>query len=447
MLADIYSRLKGKKHPYFFISRTIDAAKQNALAAYDLHFIEMDTVSAIDYITSNTIQNSLIDSFEHPSLLTKTDQIFSHKGFRLDRTIAGGKITKTTLVPTKPETTIQFTLSLSPKSGKIAELNSFNAFISGESCEPVSLTESKCDISIRNANINGVLLFHPSMERIQELSIAPQPKEIVTVDLQLQDQQIRLNELKMAVFSSKNSVKLDIQDPDFTFSLTANFITHVNTLNFSGHYIHQNIERAKQIYSLFNGMLNGATLELLWDRFPSPLVLNSSQTIEYNADTTLFRGLLTFYTDLSDIQNILKQKLHLPNAISPEECNTIHRLAAFLRGKGYKINDISTTFGVTDRIREILAKNEPSMFRIEGNDSRLKEKYELFGKTLVVPYLIDGSDVIVANPDEVQQEIERGEPDLHIKWKSVTGDLFVKYNPHPSLRALPAATQPKENPS
>lgn len=99
MLHGIYTRLKGKKHPYFFISRTVDAAKQKDLASYDLHFIERDAASAIDYITGNAIQYAYLDSMKNPALLLKSDEIFAHQGFHLDRSFTGDRISQISFVP------------------------------------------------------------------------------------------------------------------------------------------------------------------------------------------------------------------------------------------------------------------------------------------------------------------------------------------------------------
>ena len=84
MLGDIYARLKEKKHPYFFIDWKIDDTKRKELASYDLHFIEMDSVAAIDYITGNAIQYSYLDGIKNPAVLSKSAQIFENKGVRVD---------------------------------------------------------------------------------------------------------------------------------------------------------------------------------------------------------------------------------------------------------------------------------------------------------------------------------------------------------------------------
>lgn len=440
MLHGIYTRLKGKKHPYFFITRKIDGAKQKDLAFYNLHFIEMDTATSIDYITGNAIQFSYLDCMRKPELFLKSDQIFDKMGKRFDPTISGGKVKHLSMVSTRPNVPCEFKVTIASKTTDTPpQLLAFQKLITGESFDPVTLTDSECNITIRDGEVNGIFFIDPSIQYFPSLSISPTPAEGGPVDLQIQNDSIRISNLEMKIFVSEILSKCQIEDLNFTLTLTFPKGKREGTLNLSMHHIASDIERGRLIYNLFDRWMHGEVLELLTDRLPSPILIPFPLDAKIPANSPPIHALYQLYTDLSDIQRILRLKIHLPSTLSPEECRTIQYLAAFVRGRCEKVDLLPTTIGNTDQMRKIVAINEPAPFRIEGEDDRLKDKYELFGRTLIVPFVLEGSNVIIANVEEVQEEIKRGETELHLNWKSVTGEFCKKFNPHPSISSLPPA--------
>jgi len=425
MLQGIYTRLKGKKHPYFFISRTIDDAKRKDLEIFGLHFIEMEAAVAIEYITGNAIQYSFVDGMKNPSLLAKSDQIFDHQGFRVDRTFTGGKVTHASLILTRPEVHCNISFSISSKSDSSPKFKAFYDVAAGKSFDPVKLTDEESCITINDAQINGVFAIDPEIKTFKELSIIPHPSEEVTVDLQLQNQPIRLSNLKMRIFKSETSVRFEIIDPFFTFTLSINFSTGEHTVNYSGQNIIPDIERARIIYSLVNGWLHGENIELLWEKFSSPLVIQSSSITEGRINIAYIDDLFRLYSDLSDIQKILKVKLQMPKSISPKECGIILEIAAFIRGEKQPLNGLKTRFGNTAQIRPLILKDELGLFRMAD----IWETRELFGKTLQIPFAVECEDALIKNIHQVRSEIEREDEDLHIEWGSKTGKIFKKYEP------------------
>jgi hypothetical protein len=438
MLNDIYSRLKNRKHPYFFIDRKIDEKKRKDLNAYNLRFIEMDAAISIDYITGNAIQYAFIDGMKQPPLLSKSDQIFDSRGFRVDPSFTGKKLTHVSLVPMRHDAEIEFTLSLSSKSGEGAAILAFQNFVTGQSVEPVKLSEDECDIEIHDGKMNGIFVFDPSIKKIHEIIITPQPAEIITADLQLQNKPIRLSNLPMKVFKTDSLVKLEIQDPDFTFTLTIPHASREGTINFSARHIISDIERARIIYNFFNSWILGDTIELLTDRLPAPFLIQSSPVVKRRPGNPPIHQLSQLYTDLSDIQNILRVKLQIPDGISQEDQMAIRRVSAFIRGRHQHLNDLSTTFANTKHVRTNIFKRETGVFRLSGE---IWDEHLIFGKNLKVPFVVEGSDVIVANEDDVRASIERRDDNLIIKWKSGTGQLYKKFEPPSTVNVLPDANQ------
>ncbi len=425
MLKDIYKRLTERKHPYCFIDDKIDNKKKKHLNSYNFNYIEMDALAAMDYIVANTIQYSYLDGVNNPPLLLKSNPIFETRGSQLHCSLTAGKITQPILVPMRPNIQSDIKITVSSKTGNNAQISAFQRSITGQDFEPIILTNSHWDISIRGGEINGILIFDPTVRSYPFLFMTPQPAEVVNVDLKLQNNDVRLSNLPMKIFRSESLVKLEIQDFDFTFSLSANHTTNGNTINFSVHPIILDIERGKIIYTLFHGLLHGEKLELLWSKLSHPFLIPTSPIIGSTADFARIDGLFRLYADLSDIQNILRVKILLPDAISPKDFKLIQLIAAFIRGKHKKIDYLPTTLRNTENVRNAILKNSPGTFRAEGD--KLLDKYQLFGKTLYVHYIYDGSDVVVTNVEEVLLEIERGDKELNLKWKSLTGEFYKKF--------------------
>jgi len=190
MLDDIYGRLKGTKHPYFFIDWKIDDTKRKDLASYDLRFIEMDAVAAIDYITRSAIQYLFVDGMKNPSLLLKSNQIFESRGFHVDPSFSREKISHVSLVPERSGFNCKFVFSISSASRDSSELRALHEFITGYSFEPITLQAPSCEIEVRDAEINGIFVIDPSIKNLKKIVITPKPSGEITADLQLCTQPI-----------------------------------------------------------------------------------------------------------------------------------------------------------------------------------------------------------------------------------------------------------------
>jgi len=427
MLQGIYTRLKGKKHPYFFISRTVDATKRKDLADHDLHFIEMDAISAIDYITGNAVQYSYLDGMKNPPLFSRSAKIFEKYGVRVDRTFAGEKVSNISLIPTRPDVHCEFNLTISSKTGDNTKILEFCKFASGQSFESVNLTDADCNISIKDAKMNGIYIFDPSIQSFPAISVSSQPGEIVSADLQLQNASLRLSNLKFKIFKSDVLLKLEIDDPDFFFKLSIPKEKPEWTLNFSLHHIMSDIERGRLIYNLFNSWMQGETLELLTDRLPIPFLIPPISSPEISPDSPPIPALCKLYTDLSDIQHILKVRLSVPATISREDLQTIRDLATFLHGRKQKIPEVKAT--IVLRTDDITPLTEGKLLTLEGKGPVGTLDYSIFGKTLKVPFTIEGLDILFENVDDILDLIKKEVKELPIVAKSTTGQLFIHYSP------------------
>ncbi|MDD5186927.1 MAG: SIR2 family protein [Methanoregula sp.] len=437
MLKDIYKRLKGRKHPYFFIDEKIDNKKKKHLNSYNLNYIEMDALAAMDYVIANTIQNSYLDGMKNHNLLLKSNPIFEDRESQIHCSLTAGKITQAILVPMRPNIQNDIKITVSSKTGNNAQISAFQKSITGQSFESIILTDSEWNISITGGEINDILIFDPTIKNSPFLFMTPQPVEVINVDLQIQNGLVRIDNLQMKVFKSDALLKFEIEDPDFILKLAIPKEKLNGTLNLSLHNRAKDIERGRLIYNLFDRWMNGEILELLSDRLPLPISIQFPPDQKIPPDFPSAHELYQFYTDMSDIQKNLKLKLQVPDLITSEDCRTVQYVAAFIREKHERIDILPTTFGNTEQVRDIVRKNEPETLRIEGDGDKFLDTYPLFGKSLNVRFIIDGSDVIVANVDEALSEIDRGAEEINIKWKSLTGKLYKKFAKPSTVKTIP----------
>ncbi|MDO8873024.1 MAG: SIR2 family protein [Methanoregula sp.] len=429
MLGDIDERLKRRRHSYYFIDSKIDEEKRAHLSSYDLHYIEMDAAAAMNFVAVKTIQFSYLDSMGNSALLIKSDPIFESRDFHVDRNISCGKITHLSLIPTRPDVQSDIKITLTSKTGNNTQFLAFQKFVTGQSFEPVMLTDSDCTISIRGGEMNGVFIFDPAISSYPALSVAPQPSEVVNVDLQLQSGTIRLSKLPMKIFNSEVLLKFEIKDPDFNFTITIQKGKPDVELNFSMHHIVSDIERGRQIYSLFDKWIQGETLELITDRLPAPFLIPPNSFSEPTSDSPPIHALCQLYTDLSDIQRILKVRLTIPDEITQEDQRTIRELVTFLRGRKQKIPEIKATIVLkTDALTPL---KQGKLLTLEGKGPIGTIDYSLFGRIFNVPYAVEGFDIFFENIEEILELREKGIKELKVVAKSTTGQLFIRYSPQP----------------
>lgn len=425
MLNDIYERIGKQKHPYFFIDSKIDEAKRKDLVPYNLHFIEMDATSAISYITGNIIQYAFVDSMERPELLLKSQQIFDHRGFRVDPKFTGERITHISLIPTRSDVHSTIGATISSGHPDIPELREFNDLLTGYSFEPVTLRAPTCDIAIRTAEMNGVFTIDPSIKNFQYLKLKIHPVKELTVDLQLENQPIRLSNLQTKIYNSNIALKLEIDEPDFTFSLYVKHATREGKINFETSHVITDIDRARIIYGLLDGWIQGDSLKILSNGFDGSLTIPSHPVIDNTPGAPSIHDLYQIYSDLFDIQTILKIKLQLPHdEIPASDLEVIHYVATMLHGQSESINEVTTTFNNTEQSQNLLTKKDTPGIQFSGDAWR---KYSLFGKKITFPVSVEGYDLELINEEEVRAAIERGDKELRFRWKSTTGKFYGKY--------------------
>lgn len=427
MLNDIDTRLQEKRHPFFFISNRIDESRQLDLATHDLHFIEMDAVDAIEYIVRNTIQFAYLDSMKNPALFSKSSRIFENKGLRADRTFNGEKVTRASLIPTRPLKQRDIKVTITSKKGALSpQMLTFEKFLSGESFDAFALTESECDISIRGGEMNEILIFDPSIKSYPALFVTPAP-EIDLVDLQLRDTSIRMSNLNMKIFKSETLIKFEIDDPLFNLRLSFPKGQFGWTLNFSLRRPAKDIERGRRIYDFFDRWMHGEAIELLADRFSVPILIPTPPNSEIPSDFPQIHNINQFYTDLSQIQRGLKVRLSIPDEITSEDQVDIRKLASFLCGEKQKIPWIQTTIRLTTENPPCLLDGET--LTLEGPGPEGTWVFHIFGKDFEVPYRIEGSDMQFEDIDTIQKQIDQGIRELKVIMKSKTEHLFALYNP------------------
>ena len=425
MLRDIDQRLKLRRHPYFFIDRKIDEQKKEHLKCYNLHFIEMDAAAAINFIAEKTIQYSYLDS-KSLTLLMKSEPIFKSRECYSDYTITGGKITHLSLIPMRSGIQNDIRLTITSKNQDNTQVMNFYNYIKGQQFDPIVLTEADCDISISGGDMNGIFIFDPAIKKYPALIITPQPVEIVRIVLELKNTAIKLSNVPMKITRSKALLKYEIQDPDFSFNITIEKGKSGIEFNFSIHRLVSEIERGRLIYSLFYKWMQGEELVLISDRLSAPVHILPAPSSETSSFIPRMHKLSQLYADLFDIQNILKDNLMIPEIITEEDQQVIRNLVDFLRGKKQKVPEIQAKIKLKTNDPAPLIENQTLSLKGSGTIGTLEISF--FGRTLNVPYAIDGSEIFFSNALEIVKLMEQGITEVPVLMKSKTDQLYIMFS-------------------
>ncbi|MDG6249831.1 SIR2 family protein [Methanocalculus sp.] len=426
MLKDIYGRLESRKHPYFFIDKNVDEEKREGLNEYNLQFIEMDAATAIEYITNTVIQNAFVDGMKKPSLLVKSEGIFDQQGVEIVYTSKGKKVTHVSVSSKDPGVPFGFTLAYKLKKEDGTKSQEMIDLLTGISCDPVTIKATDLHLKLCNGTDNGILLTDPSALKSGNLVIEPHPNTECRVDLQSTQRQLRLSHLKAKVYGSQQSMKLEIDDPDFILIIRMSGVKREAKINFKAKNILSDVNRAREIYGLIDAWAQGESIELISASFQGPFVLKSSIIPEPSAETRLINDLYRMYNDLGDLQSRFHVKFQIPEEITVDEQEKILWLSSFVNGRPEKLIDVTITVANSESVREALSKEDVETLKLSRE---LWCDFELFDKILRVPFEVEGFDMRPINKEEIQAAIERDDQDLVIKWKSDTGNLYIKFNP------------------
>jgi len=427
MLDDIDTRLQEKRHPWFFISKSIDESTRLDLATYNFHFIEMDAVDAIKDIVRNTIQFAYLDSLRNPALFPKSAQIFEKKGLRADRSFNGDIMSRASLIPTHPIKQRDIQITITSKKGPVTpQMLALQKHATGESFEEVIVTEAECDISIRGGEMNGIFMFDPSIKNYPQFSVKHEP-DIDTIDLQLQGTSTRISNLNMKIFNSNAIVKFEIEDPIFILKFTFRKGQRAWSFDVSLRRAVRDIERSRFIYGFFDRWIHGETIELLDERFTLPFIIPSPPPSEIPQNFPDVHKIHQFYTDLSEIQRNLKVRISIPDEITSEDLKNIRNLASFISGEKLKLARFRTSVKIYSE--QPLRLVEGEIIPFEGPTLVGKWEYHIFGKIYEVPYRVEGSDFLFDDVETVQKLIDQGLNEFDAAIKSKTEDLFAVYDP------------------
>lgn len=426
MLRDIDQRLQLRKHPYFFIDSKIDEEKKKHLVNFDLHFIEMDAAAAINFIAEKTIQYSYLDSQKKPTLLVKSEPIFNSRECFSNYTANRGVISHLSLVPMRSGIQHDIKVTITSKNKDYSQVMNFYNYIKGQHFDPIVLTDADCDISISGGEMNGIFIFDPAIKKYPALVITPQPVEIVSIDLKSKNNAIKLSNLPMKITRSKKLLQYEIQDPNFNFNITIRKGKRGIEFTFSMHGIISEIERGRLIYSLFDKWIQGEDLILISDRLSAPVPIPPAPASKITQRISVIHTLSQLYTDLSDIQSLLKENLEIPEKITEDDQQTIRNLLEFLRGKKRQIPEIQATIKLKTDDPTPLIENQS--LSLKGSDPIGTLKISLFGRTLYVPYAIEGSDIFFSNSVEIIKLMKQGITEVPVLMKSKTDQLYIIFS-------------------
>jgi hypothetical protein len=182
---------------------------------------------------------------------------------------------------------------------------------------------------------------------------------------------------------------------------------------------------------LLDGWVQGDNIKILSNDFDGSLTI-PSHPVSINGDSALsIHEIYQLYSDLSNIQTILKIKLQLPrDIIKGEDLDTIHQITTMLRGRSESIKEITATVNNIEQSQNLLSQKDTPEIKFSGSGWR---EFSLFNTVIKVPVVIEGYDLELSNEPEIRAAIERGDKELRFRWKSKTGKFYGKYaGLHPS---------------
>jgi hypothetical protein len=222
-------------------------------------------------------------------------------------------------------------------------------------------------------------------------------------------------------------VKYEIQDPDFLFNITIQRGKPGIEYTFTMHWLDSDIERGRLVYTLFYKWMQGEEFLLISDRLSAPVQIPPPPSSEIDSFIPLIHKLSQFYTDLYDIQNFLRVNLVIPEIITEEDHQVIRNLVEFLRGKKQKVPEIQAKIKLKINDPTPLAENQTLSLTGSGSIGTLE--ISLFGRTLPIPYAIEGSEIFFSNAVEIIKLMGQGITEVPVLMKSKTDQLYIIFSP------------------
>jgi hypothetical protein len=428
-LLELILRQIGKqKNPYYYITRDLTEEKREFLKSFSIIPIEIEGNEAVNRIKEYVAKYAFNDVGTNPTILAKNTPLLTHKGVKISSTIDDGKISACT-VNAIPDSGVKSTavcqkLPTTPESEEMAEW--FDT-INGVKFDPVIVTDpwSKLNLQVKTGD---VFILNPGQEKLklETVTLKAQPKNVYTADLQIND--MRLSNITVKEFESETHTKIIFRHENFCFSFYAAKIHpgEEATLKFGLTAEDEllDIERTAEFYTFIKKWIDGSPMHLI--RTPHSL----SQIIEPLPlrDTDLY-GDIEFRQKLfeifSNIQKYTKIKLEIPETISQEDFQNIFRIGEFLEGKKQHQEKIPSR--MTPRDPKFLEKlKDLPQITVEG-----VMDFILFGQRIPLRYIVEGTDWMVENYEDVIAQAQKGILPLNVVLKSRNNDLFLRFNASP----------------
>ena len=428
LLELILRRIGKQKNPYYFITRGLTEEKREFLQSFSITPIEIEGNVAVDQIKEYVAKYAFNDVGTNPAILAKNTPLLTHKGVKISSTIDYGKISACT-VDAIPNSGVKSTavcqkLPTTPESEEMAEW--FDT-IKGVKFDPITVIDpwSKFSLVVKTGD---VFILNPEQGKLklETVTLKAHPKSVYFADLQIDG--MRLSSVTVKEFESETHNKIIFKHENFCFSFYAEKIQSGDEatieFNLKAEDVHLDIDRAAVIYAFIKKWFDGSPMHLI--RTPNSL----SRIIEPLPlrDSDLYRDIefrQKMFEILSNIQRHSKIKLEIPETMSKEDLQKIFEIGEFFDGKKHHQEKISSQ--MTPKDPEFLEKlqNLPQI-TIEG-----AMNFTLFGQIVPLSYVVEGTNWMVDNYEEVVAQAQQGTLPLNVVLKSLNNDLFLRFNPRP----------------
>lgn len=427
LLDIVFSRLGSQANPHFIINREVTEKDRARYKDYNVKWIAKDAGEAVKEIVDYVARYSFIDSHHDSARMEAYKDLWEYRNVRFDTTLTANK---RVMSPRPVDPSLPFVIrgALHIKASKDApELKNLDDAMRRRKCDSVELCGPTCRVKM-NAEVNGILLFDPDSPDFDSVKLDPQADENIEVDLQLGDGSMRLPGFQMQRHLSSTNPRVVVESPWFT--ITIDFDTEIQDGSFTLK-IHDmgDIEKGREIFTFLERWLNGASIQLISANPNNLWEIPSLRPPEGSDGWDDIHFWYRFFTDLSEIQTKRRLRLQIPkDGITDDDVQNIADAANLLRGR--RRNE-SSKLTLTLRREGLdatkILSSEPMTFQL--NAQELVETFEIFGHSVLIPFVLEIQDGVPANLEEARAQFENGADTIIVRYDGSVGELYQRYLP------------------
>ena len=428
---NVFKKLGDAPKEIFWISPNLPQHKlEHYSKEYPIRYINSTAEEAIPKIKEEVDKSLIVDAERGYVCPITVSKVLEDRGFIAEfRT--GSKGTHITSVgvkdPDSLNTGIGIKLSLKPLSREHREIGKLYDLLSGRNFDEVQIASENYSILFK-ASAGGIDVPVPNGTEDAHLTITRQPVRKFTSSIALKRSEKCITNIKTEVFASKHTVQVVLFHPGFKMTL----IPTEETENIWQMEISfekpESVLIGKEIFGFFEDwtkddeMLISSDLADIYISIPFPRESISKDVIEYIKLNSYI------YLSLFKIQQFYGIRFDLKGAepISKNDLDVMGEILTAIDDKGKKLDAISAKIQV-DRYDAFRQRINPVMGPLSITNRRVL-RCKLLNHDFELGHgVIEGQNMYISNEDEIQSQLENGESEIKVTFKSKTGDLYLRY--------------------